>query len=148
MKVRNLIVAVGGPAVLLVAGCSRESAQNQPVAPQNFAPPPAQTAVQPAPGAATYSRTDSSASQRPAVVQESTTTRTVTESRPAAYHSTTGTYVTHKRRSKKKSAAIVLGSAAAGAGIGALAGGGKGAGIGAIAGGAGGLIYDRATVNK
>ena len=53
-----------------------------------------------------------------------------------------------RRRSKAKSAAIIAGSAAAGAGIGALAGGGKGAGIGAIAGGAAGLIYDRKTHKK
>jgi hypothetical protein len=53
-----------------------------------------------------------------------------------------------KRRSRAKSVAIVGGSAAAGAGIGALAGGGKGAGIGAIAGGAAGLIYDRKTHKK
>jgi hypothetical protein len=51
-------------------------------------------------------------------------------------------------RSKKKSAAIVAGSAAGGAAIGALAGGGKGAAIGAIAGGGAGLVYDQATRNK
>jgi hypothetical protein len=42
----------------------------------------------------------------------------------------------------------VGGSAGVGAGIGALAGGGKGAGIGALAGGAGGFIYDRLTHRK
>lgn len=51
-------------------------------------------------------------------------------------------------RTKTKSALIVGGSAATGAAIGALAGGGKGAGIGALAGGAGGFIYDQMTRNK
>ena len=40
---------------------------------------------------------------------------------------------------------IIGGAAAAGALIGAAAGGGKGAAIGAIAGGAGGYVYDRVT---
>src|SRR5947209_4809013 len=52
------------------------------------------------------------------------------------------------RRSFKKSAAIVGGSAAGGALIGGLAGGGKGAAIGALAGGGAGLLYDRATHKK
>ena len=64
----------------------------------------------------------------------------------ATHRATHGYYV--KRRSHKKSAAIVGVSALAGAGIGALAGGGKGAGIGALVGGAGGLIYDRKTHKK
>jgi outer membrane lipoprotein SlyB len=64
------------------------------------------------------------------------------------YYSTSRPRYVVKRRSTGKSVAIVGGSAAAGAGIGALAGGGKGAGIGAIAGGAAGLIYDRKTHKK
>jgi hypothetical protein len=53
--------------------------------------------------------------------------------------------VTHRvvrHRSALKSAAVIGGSAAAGAGIGALAGGGKGALIGAAAGGGAGTIYE------
>jgi hypothetical protein len=53
-----------------------------------------------------------------------------------------------RQRSKKASIAIVAGSAAAGAAIGAAAGGGKGAAIGALAGGAGGYVYDRMTHKK
>ena len=53
-----------------------------------------------------------------------------------------------RKRSFHKSAAIVGGSAAGGALIGALAGGGKGAAIGALAGGGGGLVYDRLTFKK
>ena len=49
------------------------------------------------------------------------------------------------RRSPGKSAAIIGGSAAAGAVVGGIAGGGKGAAIGAAVGGIGGLIFDRAT---
>jgi hypothetical protein len=50
----------------------------------------------------------------------------------------------YSQRSPGKSAAIVGGTAAAGAIFGALAGGGKGAAIGAAVGGVGGLIFDQA----
>ena len=53
-----------------------------------------------------------------------------------------------RKRKFSHSAAIVGGSAAGGAAIGALAGGGKGAAIGALAGGGAGLLYDRKTNKK
>ena len=53
-----------------------------------------------------------------------------------------------EKRSTAKSAAIIGGSAAAGAAIGGLAGGGKGAAIGALSGGAAGTVYDRMTHKK
>jgi hypothetical protein len=67
-------------------------------------------------------------------------------SRIAAAPYQSQTYV--KKRSKKKSLAIVGGSAAGGALIGGLAGGGKGALIGGLVGGGGGLVYDRLTHKK
>jgi outer membrane lipoprotein SlyB len=52
------------------------------------------------------------------------------------------------RRSTEKSAVIIGGTAAAGAVLGGIAGGGKGAAIGALSGGAIGAIYDRLTHKK
>jgi hypothetical protein len=51
----------------------------------------------------------------------------------------------HHERSKKHSVEIVAGTAAAGAAIGAIAGGGSGAAIGAISGAGAGFAYDRLT---
>jgi len=53
-----------------------------------------------------------------------------------------------RRRPLHRSVAIVGGSAAGGAALGALAGGGKGAAIGALVGGGAGYVYDRATHKK
>ena len=53
----------------------------------------------------------------------------------------------HHGRSKKHSIEIVAGTAAAGAAIGAIAGGGKGAAIGGISGAGAGFAYDRLTHN-
>lgn len=55
-------------------------------------------------------------------------------------------YVRH--RSKKHQAEIIGGSAAGGALIGALAGGGKGALIGGAVGAGGGALYNQATKKK
>ena len=82
-----------------------------------------------------------SAAPAPARVQ-----RTARQS-PATYRDSEPIAV-KERRSTKKSVAIVAGGAAAGAAIGAMAGGGKGAAIGAVSGGAAGLIYDRITKNN
>lgn len=75
-------------------------------------------------------------------------TRTVYRSRPAARRASYSTYEARQGRSWKKSALIIGGSAAAGAGVGAILDGGKGAKKGAIVGGIGGLVYDLATRNK
>jgi len=53
-----------------------------------------------------------------------------------------------RERSAGKSAAIVGGSAVAGAVIGGLTGGGKGAAVGAVVGGIGGVVVDQATRNN
>ena len=81
---------------------------------------------------------------RPVVVRR---TEYVERDRGSSGYSYADREVVRRPRSTKKSLAIVAGSAAGGAAIGALAGGGKGAGIGALAGGAGGFIYDRLTHN-
>ncbi len=79
---------------------------------------------------------------QPAAMTAAAPARTVTTA-PAAPRR-----VVHHKRSWEKEALIIGGSSAAGAGIGAIAGGGKGAGIGAASGGVAGLVYDLATRNK
>lgn len=90
--------------------------------PVRWSAPPAVQAVSPAP--------------RPRMTRAYAPRQIVTEAR------------VRRTRPFSHSAAIVGGSAGAGAAIGALAGGGKGAAIGALAGGAGGFIYDRLTRNR
>jgi hypothetical protein len=104
---------------------------NGPMQPAVYAPQGYQSYPVQAPAPRVY---------RPAVVTRAAATTPVYEEpvyQPAV----------RQKRSTAKSVMIVGGSAAAGAGIGALTGGKKGAAIGAISGGVAGLIYDRMTAN-
>jgi len=119
-----------------------------PAAPtyQSFSAPP------PSPALRAYSAPAGGYADRAMTSQY--TRRTVAPARVAPqrryYRTSRGRrrYVVVRKRPFSHSAAIVGGSAAGGALIGALAGGGEGAAIGALAGGGGGLIYDRATHKK
>jgi hypothetical protein len=55
---------------------------------------------------------------------------------------------TNKKLGRKRTIQRVGGSAAGGAAVGALAGGGKGAAIGALVGGGGGYVWDKHEKNK
>ena len=67
---------------------------------------------------------------------------------PQPYPRTTTRPVATRGRTWKKSAAIIGGSTAAGAGVGALLGGGSGAKKGAVVGLVGSVVYDIATRNR
>jgi outer membrane lipoprotein SlyB len=76
-----------------------------------------------------------------------TRTRTVASRQPVSYRTAPSEPV-RQGRSWKKSALIIGGSAAGGAGIGAIVGGKGGAIKGAVLGGVAGTVYDIATRNK
>ena len=144
MKARLQTTMVALAFGLMTVGC-------QQTPPAQTATPPAQTATPPAQTPETQAATPAVGSP----AQPSTLTTTTPAGSKQVVREPARTVVVREeprtvvtKRSKKKSAAIIAGSAGAGAAIGALAGGGKGAAIGAIAGGAGGLVYDRATAKK
>ena len=82
---------------------------------------------------------------RDRVVEQPVARRTTTARRSVSY---TPAREVRRGRTWQKSALIIGGSAAGGAGVGALLGGGSGAKKGALVGGIGGLVYDLATRNK
>ena len=165
LKDRLILFGVAGLAALATAGWTRQPVAVPVAVPggiaSSFQPPadvelPAPQAFQttaplaPAPQVSPVPAT-SPRYQRPVPVQTASAgsrrmpatydDRTIKsdEDRPAA---------AVKQRSKNQSIAIVAGSAAAGAAIGGIAGGGKGAAIGALGGGAAGAVYDRMTAKK
>ena len=73
---------------------------------------------------------------------------TPAQARPVSYEPRTTRRVATRGRTWKKSAAIIGGSTAAGAGLGAVLGGGSGAKKGAVVGLDGGVVYDVATRNR
>jgi len=159
----NKGLAIGGVALLAVVGVVGLTRDSRPAADPTV--PPTSTWYAPAPAAA-YDPTarvvyapSPFGSEAPVAAAPETEPVAVTaaamESARVApqrrYYRRSGTrhrrvYV--KKRPFKHSAMIVGGSAAGGALIGGLAGGGKGAAIGALAGGGGGLVYDRLTHKK
>ena len=86
--------------------------------------------------------------QERVVYRDRPVTRTRTSARRNVTYAPARTVEAKQGRSWKKSALIIGGSAAGGAGVGALLGGGSGATKGAVVGGIGGLVYDMATRNK
>ena len=135
MNNKLIIAGAAIAGVIGLAAVVRQSSPTPTVAPAAATQVAAPSQLQPEPVA----ERPSMAPAARAAVRSGTPERVVTRSRPRTVTTT---------RSKKTSAAIIGGSAGAGAAIGALAGGGKGAAIGAIAGGVGGLVYDRSTHRK
>lgn len=99
----------------------------------------------PAAGDATYFDGRSSYNQSDIVTQPVVRTQTVRPARQVVYRErpvSSARQVDVKKRSWKKTALVIGGSTAAGAGVGAIAGGKKGALIGAAIGGGGATIYE------
>lgn len=156
IKDRLILLGVAGLAAVATAGWMRQPIAvpvSVPAATSNFQPP---GDVQIAPAAATLPVPSPAPLARVAPAPAAVPAATVsTRGRrmPVAYDDR-GVYnddspaTVQKKRSTKESIAIIGGSAAAGAAIGGIAGGGKGAAIGALAGGGAGAVYDRMTAKK
>jgi hypothetical protein len=143
------ILTTGGIAILAtigLVGCSRQTEVAQPLL--NPAPTTTSTYNDERYGSADIPSYSTVRSPVRTIVSQPASGY-VEQYEPEVVYRDSGTRRTTSRRTRDRpfshSAAIVGGSAGAGAVIGALAGGGKGAGIGALAGGGAGLVYDRLT---
>jgi hypothetical protein len=151
-----LAVAFAILAVVAAAGWARKApAQNdtmQPYAQASYLPPGVNQNTTPcADNNVAFQSASYSSSPYTGDVFVHRTHRPVRVVRREAVEESADRDVSYSRqhgRSTGKSVAIVAGTAATGAAVGALAGGGKGAAIGALTGGAGGFVYDRLTHNR
>lgn len=139
-------LALGGAIVLATSRHSSNAQANQPAAAAAPAPVTsttlADTTVVPAPGQPV------AISTAPGYQAIPVAQRVVTRERVVSRTATPRTRLVRHTRSAKKSALIIGGSAAGGALVGSLVGGGKGALVGGLVGGAAGTVYDRKTRHK
>jgi hypothetical protein len=84
----------------------------------------------------------------PASVQDAPVVARPAATEPRRSTATSTRRATNQGRTWKKSTAIIGGSTAAGAGVGAIMGGGDGAKKGAVVGMLGGVVYDIATRDR
>ena len=145
---------IGGAIGVAALGGALLLANTRSTAPAEQISNPATTAVQLQPGS--YLVPAAPAVPLQPAVQERVVYSDRTVAQPVT-RTTTGRSVSSapartvevkRGRTWQKSALIIGGSAAGGAGVGALLGGGSGARKGAVVGGLGGLVYDLATRNK
>jgi hypothetical protein len=160
LKDRLILFGVAGMAAVATAGWMRQPIAVPVALPagvtSSFQPPAAMQLGAPAatinPVAHVPRNAPAGSEPNPRYGQPTPVTTASSRRMPVAYddrgHSDDRSATIERQRSTKESIAIVAGSAAAGAAIGGIAGGGKGAAIGALAGGGAGAVYDRMTAKK
>jgi uncharacterized protein YcfJ len=146
---------IGGAIGVAALGGALLLANTRSTAPGAQISNPAATAVQLQPGSYFVQAANPAVPLQPAlqervVYSDRTVAQPVTRTTTGRSESSAPARTVEVKRGRtwQKSALIIGGSAAGGAGVGALLGGGSGAKKGAVVGGLGGLVYDLATRNK